>query len=466
MIRRLTLLALLLVAGPTPAAGQPPLVRVSIHPQAEPVPALKYQLLPTLEEQQPGNAAVFYHRAMLIRSQLQVTPELDLKESAWLEVPLRDLPRADVRKAIEKYRNVFHEIDLAARRLRIDWELEFRSEGFGLLLPEVQGVRSLATPLALKARLEIAEGRYDRAIGTLRNGFAMARHVSRGPQVVQALVGFAVAQVMLRQVQDLIQLPGAPNLYWALTSLPRPLIELREALQGERASLLRQFPQLRRLLTERLTPEQVRKLVEEIAPKALDTGGPPPSRWERRAMIAFWTAKNYPAAKRFLREQGKSEQQVEAMPALQAVVIYALGQYRRLEDDFLKWYYVPYWQGRDAMRRTAAAGREQLAAEEALPLLYGLLPSFDKLYAFGPERDRRVAALRCIEALRLYAAAHGGALPASLKGVDVVPVPIDPATGKDFEYGVHDGKATLVAPVPSGEPANVYGLRYEITVAL
>ena len=39
---------------------------------------------------------------------------------------------------------------------------------------------------------------------------------------------------MLGRVEELIQAPGSPNLYWALTDLPRPLLDLRKALQGEK----------------------------------------------------------------------------------------------------------------------------------------------------------------------------------------------------------------------------------------
>ena len=48
--------------------------------------------------------------------------------------------------------------------------------------------------------------------------------------------------------------------------------------------------------------------------------------------------------------------------------------------------------------------------------------------------DRRVAALRCVEAVRLYAAAHDGKLPPSLDEIKDVPVPRDPVDDKPFGY--------------------------------
>ena len=39
---------------------------------------------------------------------------------------------------------------------------------------------------------------------------------------------------MTLELEDLVQLQGSPNLYWAITDLPRPMIDLRKALQMER----------------------------------------------------------------------------------------------------------------------------------------------------------------------------------------------------------------------------------------
>ena len=60
--------------------------------------------------------------------------------------------------------------------------------------------------------------------------------------------------------------------------------------------------------------------------------------------------------------------------------------------------------------------------------------------------DRQVAALRVIEAIRLYAAAHDGRLPESLDQITEVPVPDDPATGEPFIYRAADSAAILHGP--------------------
>jgi hypothetical protein len=60
--------------------------------------------------------------------------------------------------------------------------------------------------------------------------------------------------------------------------------------------------------------------------------------------------------------------------------------------------------------------------------------------------DRRVAALRTVEALRLHAASHDGKLPDSPGQITEVPIADDPATGKKpLEYHRDGAAAPLVA---------------------
>ncbi len=74
--------------------------------------------------------------------------------------------------------------------------------------------------------------------------------------------------------------------------------------------------------------------------------------------------------------------------------------------------------------------------------------------------------VRYIEAIRLYAANHNGSLPPSLEAITEAPVPIDPATGKFFDYKVDGSTATLTAPAPPRyESIPQYKIRYELKLA-
>jgi hypothetical protein len=190
--------------------------------------------------------------------------------------------------------------------------------------------------------------------------------------------------------------------------------------------------------------------------------------WEVKLGVTASTAKYYPQAKRFLKAQGKTQEQIEAMPALQAVMIYSLYQYDRQRDDQFKWLSVPYWQARAGLQKAEKGlKRSKASMDEGFPIGPLLLPAVQKVFFASARSERRIAALRCIEAVRLYAAAHDGKLPESLDEITEVPVPIDPVTGKAFDYKLAEGKAALVGPPPSGEAAQPGNntVRYELSVA-
>jgi len=77
--------------------------------------------------------------------------------------------------------------------------------------------------------------------------------------------------------------------------------------------------------------------------------------------------------------------------------------------------------------------------------------------------DRHVAALKCIEALRLYTAAHDGKFPNQLNDVMLVPVPDDPVTHKAFIYTRTGAKAVLEMPALKGATDRDI-MRYELSL--
>jgi hypothetical protein len=445
-------------------------IHVTLRPAAAPVPALKYQFLPVYRDQVSGNAVIHYHRAGQMIGKL---PGPEDKLWQWLEMPSKDLPREEVRLFLQRYHNLFRELELASRCDRCDWEFRerIRTDALGLLLPDIQQLREFAHLLRLRAGLEIAEGRFGDAVRTLRIGFAMAKHANQSPTMIAALVGVAIANQMADLVTDLIQVPGAPNLYWAITDLPQPFIDLRVSLQSERMLVSGLFSPLAEAgIDIRSTPlsnQQLQVVIEGMG-HLFDDGRSRETTSLRLALIGM-TAKGYPEAKEFLLAQGMTAETVEAMPRLQVVLIFALAEYDRLFDEMIKWQGIPYWQARPGMAKADQGLREEkIKAGELgrIPLASYLIPAVQKVFFATTRLDRKLAALRSIEAIRLYAAGHDGKLPAALSEITEVPIPIDPVTGKEFDYKMEDGKAILSAPPPAGEqPRSGNYLKYELTLA-
>jgi hypothetical protein len=187
--------------------------------------------------------------------------------------------------------------------------------------------------------------------------------------------------------------------------------------------------------------------------------------WNNRLTGTLLVLHAYPEAKKALIAEGRKPEEVEALPALQVVLIHSLLVYQRLQDDLFKCAGLPYWEARPLMVQADQRIRQARNRLEGMPFI-DFLPALQKVIATTARMDRRIAALRCIEAIRIYAAAHDGKLPPALDAVTEVPVPIDPMTGKAFTYRVSGERATLIAPPPPGEQAmpNYNILNYELTL--
>jgi hypothetical protein len=455
-------------SAPTPAE-QPATISLVLRPAAEPRLALKYRLLPEFMDRKPGNAAIAWQKALLLLADANRDPPEKINKryeevADWLAMPLAKLPRDKVREALGRWRQALDQADLAARRERCEWEVPIHDRNFITIpLPELQQLRQVGRLVALKARLEIAEGRLDEALRTLQTGCALARHTAAGPTLIHALVGIAIGQMMSDQVRDLVQQPGAPNLYWALTALPRPLIDPRPGLDAEMNMLYLSFPALRDVAHGTRPaeywmgfPNEIERLLDELQMM------PPKLGW--RTVMTVLAIKGYPAARRAMLAEGRSPAEVDAMPVVQVVLIYSVRTYEEIRDQIFKWFFVSYPEGRTGMEK-AERQLAQARQREFIPLAGELLPAIASVQLSVTRMDRSIAMLRTVEALSLFAAAHDGRLPEKLGDVTQVPVPDDPISGRPFAYRKSGETAVLDSPAPPGKSQKQYGMRFEIKMA-
>ena len=473
--------------GPTP----PPAPRTrsfTASPAAEPRPALRYVLLPPLGHDQPGNAADSYYRAFLLRPKPPTDPAAALARSneqdEWLTVPLDKLPRAAVRARLGEYQQTLRELEWATARRRCDWDLlaRMRKDGITVVLPEAQYARELARLLALRTRLELAEDRFDDAARSLQAGFQMARHTGEAPTLIQLLVGLAVEANMMERVEDWIARPGSPNLYWALSALPRPLIDPRPGFEGEAVFLETYFPSLTKLRAGPLPAAEAAAMADRFiaemrrASDPQNIGGPEPKGGPEARLAhaaekigaVVYVVTQYPAAKKGLLARGRAAAEVDAMPGAQVVFLNTIERFLELRDEQWKWLGMPYHLARPAMReaeqRVKAAGLRESGTDPYLTMFTLVLPASETVIAASARTERRVAFLRAVEAVRMYAAAHGGTPPATLADVTAVPVPDDPYFAKPFGYEAKGATAVFTAAPPDGEAPNERNaLRYEVT---
>jgi hypothetical protein len=157
------------------------------------------------------------------------------------------------------------------------------------------------------------------------------------------------------------------------------------------------------------------------------------------------------------------------MPVIQVVALNAYREYRDAYDEALKWAYVPggfqHPAYREAAKKCDAAGRrlDQFFFHGLLRALDGVGIAIEKVQGAIDRLDRRFAALRCVEAVRLYAA-RKGRLPAALADLTEVPAPADPVSGKPFEYKVSGNVATLAVPPPPARKLPPGTVNYEVSL--
>lgn len=309
------IICLIILLALVPAAART--VELTLHPAKSPKPEQKYQLLAKADEQSNSDAVALYEKAI---QSLPSSLKMDEIEQ-WLKTPPDELPLKKVQSTLKQLEPALELLEQAAMCKRCEWTYLYDDE----LSENLHKHRRLLFILALKMRFQIAQGRYDDAIGTVQAGFAMARHLGDDSTLVRGMVGIGIASYMCRQLEEFIQRSDAPNLYRALRDLPQPLIDLTKQVE-----------------------------------------------WEE-------------------------------------------------------------------------------------PDIKG------KVHLLMNRLDRHVAILQCIEAMRLYAAAHEGKFPKQLSDITLIPVPDDPVAHKAFVYTRTGAKAVLEMPTLKGA-TDRDTMRYELSL--
>lgn len=452
----MSLLALASLAPGQPAT--PGLLKATVSPASPPTPSLKYQLLPPRDRRTAGNAATLYYRAMSFFAENRNLLEDFNGEhwDKWLLMALSDLPTNEVGNGLSRYRLFFQELALAGRCRECDWHVAGRAEGIGLLLPEVQVFRRVGNLLAVKARYHLARREWDDATASLQSGFALAVHLGRGPTFIHVLVGLAIGRTCQVRLEEFVQQPEAPNLYWALATLPRPFADLHRALDEERALLGLSWPWLSKVHQGPMTPGQVKMALEDLE-RMLASFHLRTETEARKALRLAALEKLHAEAKKELPGRGVAADALDAMPPEQAVALYLYHDYLGSFDEAAKWLLIP-----DGARQPGYEKAQRRAQEivSKLDLIFfrGLLTGLGSAGTTNltlisqnvGHLDRRLAALMVVEALRAHAAAHDGKWPDKVDELSELPAPPDPVLGRPFEYSAEDGKAVISAALPPG----------------
>ena len=475
------LVALLASAAPLTAPaqqpGEPLKLERTLRLVGPSVPILRDGLLPPGRDRLSGNAALGYLRAATLIPEPPRDPaavkKLRERVEAWESLPDDQFPPAgELAEFLRPYRPMFRALDDAARMATCDWQYRSGggSEEVAVSMNLVQGRREATRLLKHRVRLEMAEGRTADALRTLQTGLQHARHVGEAGSLIDLLVAHAISAIVLTQAEQLTTRPGAPNLYWALATLPHPLIDPRPSLDGELRRTLAFLPQLAALeagpVSEAVAATAFAdhmKLLQGADLGAADGLAQSLARVAQTVGLAALA----PAARDELAARGWARADLDKMPAAQAVLVRSASIYRELWDDQVALFSVTGPQavaGQEAMTVKSARAVKDHPNDPTLAVFSMVLPTALKLRSAHNRTERRVALFQACEAVRLHAATHGGKLPATLAEVSV-PVPNDPVTAKPFAYEVTPGGYRLDAPPPAGQtPTVVNAIALSVTV--
>ena len=267
----------------------------------------------------------------------------------------------------------------------------------------------------------------------------MARHCAEQPTVFHALVGIALMGIMNHELAEMNQLPQLPNLYWAITALPEPPVDLQPAFEMEPAYYESAFPDFAKAIADGTPTKQWLMILEQMIrnpPWVQLARGPlvqdeTTGESRRREDLDAVVQKALPVAKGVLDGAGVPKREIEEMSPAEAIVRAGFSGYGTYSEELGKWARIPFWQAKPGLERDLAELGRLLnrAGVEG-----GQEASYMAVFMSVSRCQRGLAGLRCLEAIRLYAATHRGKLPRRLEDIQEVPIPVNPLTGKSFPY--------------------------------
>ena len=230
-------------------------------------------------------------------------------------------------------------------------------------------------------------------------GFALARHIAKRPTLINDPVGIAICTMMSDRVNELCSRRDAPNLYWSLTALPRPMIDFRSAFESELHFIHdgRGLKSLRNLEIDRNDAEYWRRVMAVSANTELNLfmiqGN------SQTALLFAMMGTRLADAKAAIARRGFTAEQIKEMPMEKILLLGSLQTTNELIDQTSKWISLPYADAHDGMaaaeRYFATEGKKReiilIAGNDCMPALSSVLRA--------PARcDRQIALLRLIEA--------------------------------------------------------------------
>jgi hypothetical protein len=410
---------------------------LNVTPMRVPEMATKYRLMPADHELQNDNAAV-----ILLRMVYEESIYMESVAPKYLE--LMKLPFDDPSIAGEiSFDHFYEQQRRAAYCSHAQWEYPMRQQPLAaILLPDVQSGRVFAARgLALWIRTKMAAKDFDSAREGILVGLAVARHYARSPFLVCQLVSLNIANSMADEIERLASQADAPNLYWALATLPRPFFKLQPSYQWESLMLTRSVPGFARKLPARGDVAAWKKLSNQFeeSPIIQNIAENPDQHFPLSAKSVRLMRDEWP------RLTGERPDEVAKMSddeiSIRTLLRFSQIHSARIES-------ATALEPPQAVRFLAIIEKDLAEWSERYAIKIDTVLGYNptSIYARLKSIDRRFAALATIEAVRDYASRHKGNLPDRLDQLVDTRAFMDPISGRLFQYKTKGNSFTLQAP--------------------
>lgn len=439
---------------------------LTLHPKDQPDPLFRYRLWPAPEKQLEKNPAALISRAVMLSLQMppESREEFGERFSEWAEMSAEDLPLEDVRRVINQGSAALGELERAENLMRLDYNVQLDQlsapEMIRTLLPEFQEMRQLARMLNLRARLAIAEQRWDDVVTDCRLGFRLAEVAGHSTDfLVGRLVGFAITRMMLEVVEEAIQHPDCPNLYWALAGLPEHrLFETRDSIEYESVLISRIFDDSDPLpdypIGEAAARERIRKMSRQANLTMFYGFNSGKDRSESSQLLTgMYVVMMAEPSRDLLASTPQWGERARELSASEAVLRATQLKLARTRDRWVAWSLLPpeLWDEYEA-ERNAAFDLNQSSLDLMESLSNMLTPAVNAARMAGRRTLQQRNWLMTVEAIRMHAARQGQ-VPKTIKNMRPVPAWQDAIAAKPFGYHrTSPTKATLThAPRWNGD---------------
>ncbi|MEM6468345.1 MAG: hypothetical protein AAF802_02165 [Planctomycetota bacterium] len=398
---------------------------VVVVPATPPTPALRYRFWPSASESKSISAMPMFTRACFL---------MDLGDSPESEKELNDVFAllksgewsAEVREramaVLLNHQPVQKELERATNCMGVSFDLNLQQEDLlsrvSLLLPEVQKSRQLARLLIIRGHLEARDGKWQKFSRTVTSLFRLAEMVGHENSfLVGPLVRYATVSATLELVEASSQIKECPNFYWALSTVPDQLLDVRDALHRERDNPLIVFgnePLPDEPIGAVAAAAQLRKSINTLQNAGKYVGGGVDIDSQAALLIGgLYVAGSASGCREILGDDPLWSQRVDELSDAEAVLRANRMECRRLVDRFFRWALLP----------TAIRGPYLSKAESQLDVPLGespvipaklavklLLPALQAV--FRAEHRMRNQLIDQVNLQAIRAGAEGESLPA------------------------------------------------------